>query len=91
MATPAQRKCMALERELEYFNARKAELLKAYQGKFVLIKGDQLVGAFDTAATAYEEGVSKFGIESFLVRRVLEQDEAYRNAALRLGLTHARL
>ena len=50
-----------------------------------------LVGTFDTPANAYEEGIRRFGREAFLIKRISEQEEVYRNKALFLGLTNARL
>jgi hypothetical protein len=82
---------MALEQELGYFQEQKQEFLRTYNGKFVLIKGDQFLGAFDTPADAYAAGVAQFGGEAFLVKKVAEQEETFRNQALALGLIHARL
>ena len=63
-----------LRTELEYFNSHRDELLCNHKFKFVLIKGDKLVNAFDTAQAAYEEGVAQFKSESFLVKQVLETE-----------------
>lgn len=82
---------MALEKELALFAKIKPELLKNHEGKFVLIRGAELIGAFDSAENAYAEGVKRFGREPFLVKKVTEQEEVYRNQALALGLMHARL
>jgi len=82
---------MALETELDYFNKTKAELLKNHPGKFALIKGEQLIGVFDTPANAFDEGVKQFGREPFMVKRISESEEVYRNQALALGLMNARL
>ena len=82
---------MALEKELVTFDRLKMELLKNHKGKFALIKGDDFVGAFDTPANAYEDGVRRFGKDVFLVKRISETEEIYRNQALSLGLMNARL
>ena len=82
---------MALEKELALFAKMKPELLKTYGGKFVLIRGEEFIGAYDSAENAYSEGVKRFGREAFLVKKVTEQEEVYRNQALALGLMHARL
>ena len=82
---------MALELELETYRTLKPELVKNHLGKFVLIKGDQLVGTYDNAGNAYNAGVKNFGKEPFLVRRVSEGEEVYENHALSLGLIHAGL
>jgi hypothetical protein len=81
---------MALEKELALFAKMKPDLLKNHGGKFVLIRGEEFIGAYDSAENAYAEGVKRFGRESFLVKKVTEQEEVYRNQALALGLTHAR-
>jgi hypothetical protein len=82
---------MPLEKELALYEKMKAELLKACDGKFVLIHGEEFCGAFDNAENAYGEGVKRFGQEPFLIKKVATQDEVYRNQALSLGLIHARL
>ncbi len=82
---------MALETELGVFAQMKAQLLASYEGKFVLIHGEEFVGAYDTAENAYSAGVGRFGQEPFLVKKVTPQDEVYRNQALHLGLIHARI
>lgn len=82
---------MPLEKELAFFAKLKMDLLKNHEGKFVLIRGEDLVGTYDSAENAYAEGVRRFGREPFLVKRVTAQEEVYRNQALSLGLVHARL
>ncbi|MHB1516518.1 MAG: hypothetical protein ACYCVY_12645 [Acidiferrobacteraceae bacterium] len=69
----------------------KKQFLSLYEGKFVLIHGEEFVGAFDSAENAYAAGVGRFGQEPFLVKKVTPHEEVYRNQALSLGLIHARL
>lgn len=82
---------MPLETELAAYDRMKAELLKSHSGKFALIHGEEFCGAFDTAENAYAEGVRRFGRDPFLIKRVTEHEEVYRNQALSLGLIHACL
>jgi hypothetical protein len=82
---------MPLEKEIETFNKRKEELLKTYKDKFALIYGEEFIDCFDTAENAYEAGVQKFGKSPFLVKRISEEPEVYRNQALMLGLINARI
>jgi hypothetical protein len=63
--------------------------LKVHAGKFVLIKGNELLGVFDTPDTAISEGAKRFGSQSFLVRQVNPADEDIYIPALALGLLHA--
>jgi hypothetical protein len=78
---------MALENELAYFEENRAKLVAQHLGKYVVIKGDKLVGAFDTPQAAYEAAVLEFGAESFLMRQVLPNDAPAQAPALYTGLT----
>jgi hypothetical protein len=82
---------MALEKELAQFEKIKAELLKNHAGKFALIKGEEFIGAFDSPDNAFQEGVNRFGKEVFLIKRISEREEVYRNQALALGLMNAHI
>lgn len=82
---------LALEKELKYYQDHLDELLQHYEGKFVLIKGEQLVGAFDDPRDAYEEGVKRFGNTPFLIKRVQKEEHEEQIPALNLGILHAGL
>jgi hypothetical protein len=58
-----------LNREIETYNRLLPELL-AQQGKFVLIKGDEQFGTFDSYNDALAAGYDKFKLEPFLVRQI---------------------
>ena len=78
-----------LEQELAYFEANRARLLADHAGKFVLIKGTERVGTFDTAENAYTAGLQHFGNTPFLIKQVLPQDPVAHVPALSLGLIRA--
>lgn len=59
-----------LQRELEVFESRRAELLGRAPGKYVLIHGDDLVGIFDTWADGISEGYRRFGNVPFFVHQI---------------------
>ncbi len=56
---------MALEKELEFFAENKTQWAEAHWGKFVLVKGSELLGVYDNAETAIAEGAKRVGAESF--------------------------
>ena len=60
---------MALDRELETYKNKLSEL-KANEGKFVLIKGTEVVDTFDSYEDAIKEGYKKFKLEPFLVKQI---------------------
>ncbi len=66
---------MPLEKELAQFDKMKQELLKHHLGKFALIHGEQFIGAFDSPANAYAEGVKRFGREAFLIKHIAEVEQ----------------
>ncbi|MFQ5795149.1 MAG: hypothetical protein ACE5JP_08880 [Candidatus Bipolaricaulia bacterium] len=84
---------MALEKELEYYNAHKEELVEHYENQFVLIKDDSLKGAFTTESEAYEAGIRELGNQPFLIKLVVkdETEEVDYIPTLTLGLINARL
>lgn len=60
---------MALEKELATYHKKLVEL-KAHEGKFVLIHGDDVVDTFSSYDDAIKEGYAKFGLEPFLVKQI---------------------
>jgi len=61
---------MALEQELETYKNKLAEF-QGNEGRFVLIRGDQVVDMYSTYEDAIKEGYAKFGVNSpFLVKQI---------------------
>lgn len=60
---------MALEKELETYHKKLAELM-ASEGKFVLISGETIVDTFSSYEDAIKEGYNKFGLKPFLVKQI---------------------
>lgn len=80
-----------LKQERDFYEANKAEYLRLYKGKFVLIRDKELHGSFDSFDAAYNAGVDKFGNAPMLIRRVEEQDPTENIPAYYLGLLHGPL
>lgn len=66
---------MALEKELETYRNKLPEL-KAEEGKFVLIKGDEVAGIYVAYEDALKEGYRRFGLEPFLVKQIQLNEQA---------------
>lgn len=58
-------------------------------GSYVLIRGEQLVGSYETEIQALTEGARRFGRGPFLVRQVRASEPVISNPALSLGILHA--
>ena len=67
---------MALKRELETFKNKLQELKAEHEGKFVLIRGDELVDVFSTYDDAIKAGYARFGLNPFLVKQVHALEQA---------------
>jgi hypothetical protein len=75
-----------LETERKYFAEKQEEWKTAHPGKFVLVKGERLIGTFNRPEDAVAEGARLFGQESFLVRHVDQVEKDVYIPALALGL-----
>ena len=60
---------MALEKELETYKSKLPEL-KQYEGKFVLIHGEEVIDTFDSYEDAIKEGYKRYNLEPFLVKQI---------------------
>lgn len=75
-----------LEIELRYFNAHRTELVHDALGKFALIKGEQLIGIFDSDTIAIRHGYATLGNVPFLVKKVTEVDIPLNFTSFNLGV-----
>ena len=64
-----------LDRELATYEREKGRLLAEARGKFVLIKGDDVIGTFDTQIDAINDGWRRFGNVPILTKQVVEVEE----------------
>ena len=66
-----------LIKAFDYYLKHQAELVKKYDGKFVVIKDEQVLGAYDDQEKAISESAKRHPVGSFLVQRVSSGDSAY--------------
>ncbi|HYC22576.1 MAG TPA: hypothetical protein VEI94_07730 [Candidatus Bathyarchaeia archaeon] len=57
-----------LDIEATYYQEREAELRELYFGRFVLIKGREIIGAYPTALEAHAAGFQRFRYAPFLIQ-----------------------
>ena len=58
---------MALDAELKVFNDNRDAWLKHHANKFVLVKENEIAGFFDSAETAFVEGIERWGNVSLIL------------------------
>ena len=64
-----------LDKEYQFFKEKKDELLAKYENKFVVIRGQEVITAYDDMVTAIEETQKKYELGTFLVQHVTQEDE----------------
>ena len=64
--------CEQLQQELATYQEQRERLLAIAKGKYVLIKGDRVLGVFDTEQDAIRQGYHQLGNVPFLAKQVLE-------------------
>jgi hypothetical protein len=62
---------MVLDPELATYEQHRSELLDAHAGQWVLIRGQEIAGTFDTQNDAIADGYRRFGNVPFLVKQIL--------------------
>ncbi len=79
-----------LDEERKLYKEKHDELVKTSFGKFVLIKGSEIIGVFNTIEEGISEGARRFGLQSFLVREIRQEVETTVDIpALTLGILSA--
>lgn len=66
-----------LQKQLEYFKSHQQELVKRYEGKFLVIKDQEVKGVYDTEIEAYTEAKKQFELGTFLIQHCLSGQESY--------------
>ena len=66
-----------LEKEFKYFKDHQDELVKKFKGKYLVIVGQEVVGAYDTEIDAYVEAKKHYKPGSFLIQQCLPGESTY--------------
>jgi hypothetical protein len=66
-----------LAEELKTYQAHQADLLRQSPGKFVLVKGREIVGLYDREDEAFSEAYRRFRLSGFMIKQILEHEKVY--------------
>lgn len=75
-----------LKDELDFFINNQDRLVKQYLGKTLVLKGQQVVGAYGTPLEAYLEAQEKYELGTFMIQQCQPGPEAYTVTISTLGL-----
>ena len=66
-----------LQKEFEYFLANQQELVEKYQGRYVVIKDQKILGDYPDAMSAVSDAKKSHPMGTFLVQKVEPGSEVY--------------
>ncbi len=66
-----------LEKDFEYYLEHQDELVRKYNGKYVVIKNQEVLDAYDDIETAVNETAKNHELGTFLVQRCSPGKEDY--------------
>lgn len=66
-----------LDKEFQYYLDNQGELVKKYNGRFIVIIGEEVVGNYESYEQALFESMKKYELGTFLIQECTEGEEAY--------------
>ena len=66
-----------LEKEFKYYLDHQDELVEKYNGKFIVIKGNKVIGAYDSELEAIEKTSKEYELGTFLVQKCEQGEDSY--------------
>ncbi len=78
-----------LESEFKYYLDHQAELVTKYNGKFIVIKNESVIGVYDNNRDAYTETIKVEELGTFLIQHCLPGSESYSQTFHSQVIIHA--
>ncbi len=66
-----------LEKEFNYYLEHQKELVKRYNGKFIVIKNGSIIGVYNSHEDAYSETIKTQELGTFLIQLCSPGEESY--------------
>lgn len=66
-----------LEKEFTYYKEMQDNFVEEYNDKYIVIKGTQILGAYDSELEAYLSTAEEHEVGTFLIQHVLPGEESY--------------
>lgn len=66
-----------LEKEFKYYLDNQNELVKKHDGKFIVIKNQTVIGAYNTEMDAYNETLKEHKLGTFLIQHCMPGEESH--------------
>ena len=65
------------DKELAFFIANQPELVKKHRGKVLVLRGESVVGVYESPIEAYLQAQKEFPVGSFMIQPCAPGPEAY--------------
>jgi hypothetical protein len=66
-----------LKEEFQYYVDNQSELFQKYPNKYLVIKGQEVQGAYDEQLTAYNAALGRFELGTFLLQHCTAGEDSY--------------
>jgi len=66
-----------LETEFDYYIANQKKLVDEYEGKYIVIVGEEVIGSFTSEVEAYNKTIKKYEPGTFLIQLCNPGTESY--------------
>jgi len=71
------KKYLSLEKEFEFYLKNQGEFAKKYNGKYIVIKNQEVIGVFESEIEAIEKTSASHQLGTFLVQKCEPGKESY--------------
>jgi hypothetical protein len=66
-----------LDKEFKYYLKNQSQLVEKYNGKYIVIKNNQVIGAYNSHKEAFSETIKSHKLGTFLIQLCTPGSEAY--------------
>lgn len=66
-----------LEKEFDFYLKNQEQLVKEYEGKFIVIKNQSVIGSYSSHHEAYDETIKTEELGTFLIQHCLPGSDSY--------------
>ena len=80
-----------LEKEFKYYLDNQADLVKKYNGKFLVIKNESVIGSYPSHAEAYNAAIKTEELGTFLIQHCNAGNDSYSQTFHSQVIIHAAI
>ena len=79
-----------LEKEFQFYLKNQADLVSKYNGKFIVLKNQKVIGVYDSNSEAYAQTSKSEKLGTFLIQHCLPGAEGYSQTFHSQVIIHKR-